>query len=257
MTYTAADAVGLDGVVVGIDVSEGMLEVARRKTHAQAQSKSGPGPGSGTGADGGGAVQGRNRARKNHAPITWIQADIASDLSSREKAVRDVVSQRGGFDLITCCSAFILLEDRCHCLARWNKMLKPGGRIVLDVPTEDASLARLWFHDLRLALGVASVLDVGWVHGVGSLENVVRKAGLKVQKSWRTRSWVPEEPLGRGERDGVFERNVSRDKAFADRWGLRRLRDEWERVWDGAVGEDGRLWNGYALYVVVGKKPPN
>jgi ubiquinone/menaquinone biosynthesis C-methylase UbiE len=79
VTYPAAQAVGPEGFVVGVDVSTGMLQEAKRKS----------------------ALQGSGR-------IKWVEHDI-SNLDNVE-VVQQVV-QSGGFDLIMCCSALVLLAN--------------------------------------------------------------------------------------------------------------------------------------------------
>lgn len=98
VTYPAAQAVGFDGLVIGIDLSASMLQEAKSKQKT--------------------TPQGNGR-------IVWVEHDI-SNLNDIE-VVQDVLDQ-GGFDLITCCSAFVLLENPAESIKRWAGLLKPGGK---------------------------------------------------------------------------------------------------------------------------------
>jgi ubiquinone/menaquinone biosynthesis C-methylase UbiE len=96
VTYPAAQAVGPEGFVVGVDVSTGMLQEAKRKS----------------------ALQGSGR-------IKWVEHDI-SNLNNVE-VVQQVV-QSGGFDLIMCCSALVLLANPGSSIKQWRSAESNGYR---------------------------------------------------------------------------------------------------------------------------------
>ncbi|MCJ1391577.1 hypothetical protein MMC18_004441 [Xylographa bjoerkii] len=101
-----ARKVGSEGKVVAIDISDGMMDVGRRK------------------------------AARDGLDIKFINHDI-SDLSQL-----DLVSEGArGFDAITCCSALVLLKNPGDAIRHWVSLLAPGGRLVVDVPCESAMIA--------------------------------------------------------------------------------------------------------------------
>lgn len=87
--FAAAERIGPTGSVLGVDISEGMLAIARRQ------------PPSSTAA-----------------PCRFLEADIeTTDFPP------------GAFDGILCSSAIIWLADIPAALATWHRWLTPGGRL--------------------------------------------------------------------------------------------------------------------------------
>jgi ubiquinone/menaquinone biosynthesis C-methylase UbiE len=80
------------GCVIGLDISEGMLNVARHK------------------------------ARGKGSRISFIQCDV-SDL----KSIKLLLLGYDGFDLITCVSALPLLPDPRQAIKNWVPLLKSWG----------------------------------------------------------------------------------------------------------------------------------
>ena len=222
VTYPAAKATGPDGLVVGIDITPAMLQEAKSKTALQ---------GSGS--------------------IKWIEHDICN--LDGVKAVQDV-AQNGGFDLIICCSALVLLADPAESIRRWAQLLKPGGRMIIDVPTEDKTVQRLWFHDLREAIGSPLVFHPNLIEDISSLEKWFFEAGLEVEKSWRTPSYLPETWYSKDEALNVLEEHIGKDKLFEDKGKMQKAREVWPEIWKRGVREDGRFWNGQCLYFTIGRK---
>ncbi|KIW27558.1 uncharacterized protein PV07_07286 [Cladophialophora immunda] len=234
VTIPQAEAVGSSGVVVGVDITEAMLNEAKRK----------PLP------EGSGEVK-------------WVLGDI-TDLSSLEE-VQKVLKERGGFDVISCCSAFVLLEDPAKVIKHWATFLKPGaGKLIVDVPTEDRSLQYLLNYPLRRALGKSMVYDFDWIEGISTLQKLFEDAGLEIEKSFRTRSYVPEKWYGADQAMDALEEKTSQSglwKAIFDGMevdggaeAVDKARREWVRIWKDHLDHDGKLWDGHALYVSIGRR---
>lgn len=96
-TFAASTAVGSHGKVVGVDISQGMLDEAMAKKVMHALQN-----------------------------VDFYQHSI-TDLGS----LPAVEGQT--FDCITCCSALVLLERPAKALREWIRYLTPGGRLVVDV----------------------------------------------------------------------------------------------------------------------------
>ena len=110
VSLRAAAEAGTTGKVVAVDISSVMLEVARRKEVQPASSD-----------------------------ITWVEGDIGNVGNSR--CMRQVLQERdGGFVLIMCCSSFGYLADRAGAVKWWFDPLRPGGKMILDVSTEDTTV---------------------------------------------------------------------------------------------------------------------
>jgi ubiquinone/menaquinone biosynthesis C-methylase UbiE len=116
LALAAAQRVGPDGNVTGIDVSPGMLAEARRKAEAAAL---------------------RN--------IGFLQADA-----------EQLAFPPDSFDYIFCASAIVFMSDVSAALRRWSDFLKPNGVVAFDAPAKPFGLperiaATAAAHGVRLA----------------------------------------------------------------------------------------------------------
>jgi ubiquinone/menaquinone biosynthesis C-methylase UbiE len=225
VTFPLAKAVGRDGLVVGVDVTPAMLDVARKQERED-----------------------------DWGRVEFVEGDIA-DLSGVQ-AVQDVV-RRGGFDVISCCSALVLLANPAEAIKHWAGLLKEGGRFITDVPTETHTLQYLFSWELRRAMGLQNDFDRSWIEDIHSLEKICEDAGLAVEKSWKTASQGGDGEvyhLADGER--VFGQNVKKYGDFMDLGKLDDTRQKFLEMWrrecerNGGAFKDGR-W----LYMTIANKP--
>ncbi|RSM03654.1 hypothetical protein CEP52_007251 [Fusarium oligoseptatum] len=98
----AAERVGDQGTVIGVDVTAAMLEKAREKLKDNA-----------------------TLARR----LTLVQHDV-TDLTGCPHIQKD------SFDTVLCSNAFVLFEHPEQVVAHWRDYLKPGGRVVIDITHE-------------------------------------------------------------------------------------------------------------------------
>lgn len=150
--FAAAEKVGSAGEVVGVDVSSGMLEVARQKQAA---------------AEGG-------------ARCLLLQGDVTR--LDEVFAAAGLGDQRGTFDWITCSSAFVLLDDPAAALAHWKAFLKPGGRMAVDIPHEHNLRAGAILERAAKRLDVALPFNRSWVESSESFVRLAEREGLEVEK---------------------------------------------------------------------------
>ncbi|KAF7502797.1 hypothetical protein GJ744_005034 [Endocarpon pusillum] len=169
------------------------------------------------------------------ARVEWVLGDVSVDLMGLE-AVGRVVRERGGAEEV-------------------GGLLEARGRVMVDVPTEDRTVQFLWYHVLRREVGLECLFDSRWIKGIGSLEDLFENAGLEVVRSRRVKSYVPESWNAKEEMWDVFEKNLAFDTSFAKGGKVQMARKLWPEIWKTGLREDGRLWNGQALYVTIGKKP--
>ena len=173
VTLLAKRAVGPHGHVVGVDISAGMLAVARAKS-----------------------------ARDGLA-ITFFEHDI-SDLSGLMKElVPPQGSQEGGgesrergiFDVITCASALVLIQDPLQAITHWasDELLRPGGRLITDIPAERTSTATHIFAEIGPLVGESLWWDSSSLQSQESLEQLFTQAGLNVERVFRTEAYVTDD----------------------------------------------------------------
>ena len=231
VTTPMAKAVGCDGIEVGVDATAAMLDIARGKEIPE------------------GAAQ-----------VEFVEADICDrDEISGIETVRSVVERRGGFDVIACCSALVLLRDLARVVRGWVGLLREGGRLIVDVPTEQRTVQYLFTSALHAELGMAVSYNRDWVKGMENLESVFEEAGLVVERSWKTKSYLPERWYEDEEsvRDEVFDRQTGDTYLdYAKKGRLEDARVAWREVWKlGVDRETGMLYEGHPLYVSIGRKP--
>ncbi|WP_414516856.1 class I SAM-dependent methyltransferase [Nostoc sp. PCC 9305] len=111
----AAEKVGSDGSVIGIDMTPGMLHQARQKIAA---------------------------AKLQN--IELIEADVEYFNFSESS-----------FDVVFCCEAIVLFPDILAILQKWYRFLKPGGFVAFTCPPETAFMASLQQRICTIVLGVS------------------------------------------------------------------------------------------------------
>ena len=229
VTIPMATAVGKSGIVVGVDITAAMLDLARLK-----------------------------KLPAGAAQVEWVEADITRGLGEVE-VVQRVVRDRGGFDLISCCSALVLLDDPQNAIRTWVNLLREGGRVIVDVPTEHRTVQYLFLVALREKLGMKLPFDREWIQNMNSLARVYEEAGLVVEKSWKTKSYIAEAWYEdeEGVRDEVFDRQTRESyHVFALEGRLEDAKVAWRDVWKlGVEDGKGKVYDGYPVYVSVGRRP--
>ncbi|KAI4231305.1 MAG: hypothetical protein LQ349_005700 [Xanthoria aureola] len=142
VTILAKQHVGPAGRVIGIDISSGMLDVARKKT-------------SELGLD-----------------IEYLEHDI-TDL--------DALSL-GEFDVVTCASALLLLKEPLRAIEHWASLLLPNGRLLVDVMIERNVIAPAIFTKIGPLVGRSLGWGGAWVESEESLRQLFTDAGLTVEE---------------------------------------------------------------------------
>lgn len=194
--------VGAAGRVVGVDISEGMLSVARRKAEVEG------------------------------LQVHFVKGDV-SDLSMKDlSASWDTRPGDGLFDVITCAAALLLLPDPVAALRDWKILLRPStGRIVTDVQTAGANLVMNIFATIAPQLPGESVpWDTQRWTSLRDLEQVALDAGLKVHSSFETVPYAVtryDKATTRGE--DLFRKAVGKGHMF-ENFGTPAVRDEAESL---------------------------
>ncbi|KAF2418035.1 S-adenosyl-L-methionine-dependent methyltransferase [Tothia fuscella] len=148
VSFPASKKVRPDGSVIGVDVSQGMLKEAYQKLKQQPESSN----------------------------VTFFEHDI-SDLTTLS-AIKEE-----SFDVITCASAFVLLNSPGESLKSWIKYLKPGGRLVVDVSHPRNQLSGIVWEKVHQQLGITPPYNRTWVKNENSLKILLHQAGFDILNS--------------------------------------------------------------------------
>lgn len=242
VTVPLAAAVGPSGTVIGVDMTTKMLDLGRARLQAAQES---------------GLAQ-------SLAPIEWIEQDITSVKLLEQPAIKAVVEKYGGFDIISVCSALLLLPDPAAAVQLWAaNLLRKGGRMIIDVTTEDMTLNLLIPTYFPHVIGLSSKFADArkWIKDKTSLASLFESVGLRVEQNFRTRSYLEEKwyPDDKETSQQVMELQIKKSPAIEQLGKDDEVRKAWPEVWPKVLrkGPDGKLGisSGYWLYVCVGSKP--
>ncbi|KAF8854894.1 S-adenosyl-L-methionine-dependent methyltransferase, partial [Acephala macrosclerotiorum] len=136
-------------LIVGVDIADGMLERAVFKL---------------------------GHEENSGLEIEFLKGDI-----TRLDEVEELSDMGGAFDIITVCSALVLLDYPKEAIKHWAKYLKPGGRLVLDVPHPMAMLGVKVLGKIARDFGIPTLGNREWVHNLDSLKEELEDAGLDAE----------------------------------------------------------------------------
>lgn len=236
VSLMAKRVVGPTGKVTSIDVSDGMMDIAKQKAEIQ-------------GLD-----------------IEFIHHDITDLESLKGNRIRD------DYDIITCTTALVLLEDPAKAIKQWAGLLKPGGKLITDVPTEDSQPLGLIYEEMGRELEVKLPFFRSWIKSIKSLQEVMTDARFEIESARTSREYVPmtevEGDAGESFYDKQFPQEVEAGgqeesaKAiamFVGKLGAPSLRERARSLFAeklrNAAGTDGTVKCYDRLYVVIGRKP--
>ncbi|KAJ3954241.1 hypothetical protein N0V92_009262 [Colletotrichum tropicale] len=219
--FIAAEQVGEEGEIVGVDITDAMLAKAREK----------------------------KERLKPKADIHLFNHDI-TDLDGLKEP------KDKKFDVIMCSNAFVLLDNQEQVVASWRKYLKPGGRLQVDITHENNLKIGLLLERAANRLGTRFPSNRTWIKDRNSFKQILEKAGYTVEKielmdkltgqgsTFYGRDQIDEQF------DGIISTPLTINMATDEFKNKARalFREEWEK---DAV--DGKIENVDALYVYVAR----
>lgn len=239
VTFPASKAVGESGSVIGVDLSTGML--------AQAEAKL------------------AKHEPRNVAFFTHSMADLDSLEALKGKQ----------FDVITCCSALVLLEHPEEALKHWTTFLKPKGRLIVDATHPQNTTTGVVFEKVGNILGrplpwyrlnfqkpedLQTKMEAAGLHNIDikllsqlggdsdKLEDFVRSSfkDVKVHKEFDI-----------GDADRIFDEQVDKTpmKSLASPPEVReKAREVFKEEWKEAANADGKVQEIDGIWVGIGWK---
>jgi len=226
--FAAAERVCPDGSVIGVDISNGMLEVARQK-------------------------QATNPDVGKRCIL--LKGDVAH--LDEAFSAAGLGEKKGTFDWITCSSGFVLLDDPSAALAHWKTFLKADGRMAVDIPHEHNLRSGAILERVAKRLGVPLPFNRSWVESSESFVTLALAQGLVVEKYELLERVMGEKTTHYtlDQADGQFEKSVNGpltanlDAEEFKEQARPLFHEEWEKA---AV--DGKVEVADALYLYVLRK---
>jgi SAM-dependent methyltransferase len=102
---------------------------------------------------------------------------LEGDIGDLEWAENEGVKE-GMFDVITCASAFVVLEDQAGAVNCWAKLLKKGGSLIFDIPTGNSMVKGLALERIASQVGVAKSYIRGGLDSEEKVRALLTDAGL-------------------------------------------------------------------------------
>jgi SAM-dependent methyltransferase len=164
---------------------------------------------------------------------------------------------RHDYDIITCASCLPLLKDPGAAIRHWATFLKGGGLLVVDVPSEKSQLPGFIFEGVVEEFHMRlSCSGRGWVQGPGSLADLVRSAGLEVERSFEARGYGSANDYREEDAWGLFDKLAASiaHGLFDDMAVREQAVGRFLSKWHERAGEDGVLREDEGFYIVVAKK---
>lgn len=219
LTLAAKSVVGAHGRVVGVDASKGMLDIARQK------------------------------CREQSMDVEWYEHDV-SELTPLN------LGSAGGFDIITCAAAVVLLPSPFTAVHNWAQVLKPGGRMMTDVHVPSSNVVMDIFSSIGPNVGETLKWDMTLFRTQASLCKMFEDAGLEVEQVWESEVYGSKE-IDVEDAEGIFEEAVQ-NPMFAN-FGTEGVRTraliEFVRRLKGLGGPEGKLREETRFWMCIGRKP--
>ena len=131
--------------------------------------------------------EGHRKAISSGLEVKFMCADVS------KLARQDLLSQdEEGFDLITCAPGLVLLNDPRSALGLWASFLAPCGKLIVDVPVEEALLGGTVLAQILEEAGIRSQLlySRDWITSIDSLREAVSAAGLVPMRVFETPDYL-------------------------------------------------------------------
>jgi ubiquinone/menaquinone biosynthesis C-methylase UbiE len=213
----AAQLVGSEGRVVGVDISNEMLEQARQKVEALGLSN-----------------------------IQFQLAD-AEALDFPENT----------FDVVLCSSAFIWMSDLNAALRLWHRLLKPGGLIGFHAFAETAFVGGVVTQKVAEKYGISYAMskptgtiekchDLLAAAGFEAIEIKSEQDGGYISLEQAKRMWAGSEHPAPGQFPNPLSQLSSEQ--------LEQAKAKFEAELEALVTEQG-IWNDITIFFTFGRKP--
>jgi SAM-dependent methyltransferase len=222
ITIPAARAVGPSGKVIGVDISGASLSIARTK------------------------------AEKEGLAAEFYLHDIAALEGLKEL-------EEGTFDVITCASAFVLLEDPETVVKGWARYLKKGGRMIFDVPTYNSMVGGWVMNIVGQEMGISMAYNRNDLDALEKVKPLLSNAELDDSETFVTESYDGSVLDARNAGD-IFEGIVGKEwfegvyREFNKEGTKERAKELFREELEKLAGPDGMVMEDRRFTMAIGKK---
>jgi ubiquinone/menaquinone biosynthesis C-methylase UbiE len=223
----AAQAAGPPGTVIAVDVSPASLAIAKAK------------------------------AKERGLNVKFLEHDVGNLDELESEGVTE-----GTFDVITCASAFVLLENSQAVVKGWAKYLKPLGRLIFDTLTADSMIQGLTIEKVGQKMGVDIILSRVYMDTEEKIRGLLTGAGLDASEMFTTGPYIdPPEQFHVSKAGEMFDDMVDGEKWY-HHWytklaepGVReKARELYIKEIEALADEKGIVTGGLRFYIAIGRK---
>lgn len=229
ISIACARLTGPTGIVIGVDISPVSLEVAREKAE-----------------------------REKLGNVKFVEGDIA-DLFS-EWAEKEGIKERM-FDVITCASAFVLIEDQSGAVKSWAKLLRKGGRVIFDCATGDSMVKALALERIVEKLGIVRHYSREGIDSEEKVRSLLTSAGLDDKDLFVSESYGDGEVLSVEGAGDLFDVMVKEKKWFRGWYDdlekpgmMEKARDLFCKEIENIAEGEEQVTSWLRFYMAVGRK---
>lgn len=145
------------------------------------------------------------RAERDNLNIKFIYHDMA--------ALDEIEDRAGDFDVITCASAFVLLQDHVAVMKSWARLLKPGGRVIFDVPARSSMIVGYVLNIVANKLKIPVPFDQMTFRSLEAVKQLLAQTEFEASGCFATESYK-DTVLTSGKADEMFEGIISQKEWF-------------------------------------------
>lgn len=226
VTIPAAREAGPSGSVIGVDISPASLEIAREK------------------------------ASKEGLKVTFVEHDIENIEGLEAHGI-----EAGKFDLITCASAFPLIEHPSEAIQGWAKFLKKGGTLIFDIPTGGTLIKNVLLERVARDLGI-TIFNHRLVDTTDKVQQLLTDAGLDATKTFVSESYdTSTQELDVANADEIFDGMLGGGKWARDWYEelvkpdmINKSKEGFRKEIEKIADKDGKVTSYLKLIMGVGKK---
>lgn len=196
--------------------------------------------------------EGRRKAADSGLEVDFRYGEVAK--LAREELLSPEME---GFDLVTCASGIVLLDNPDAAVKHWSTLLAPSGKLIFDVPVQEALLGGSVMEDVLQSAGLSSelVYNRKWVTSVEELRKAVSGADLEPTSVFETESYCTND-YDASETLGHFEKLIKYSKAgdSADREVRARMKDLFEERMRLRAGKSGKISEDVRFFMAIATK---